>query len=589
MPALLAAAVALVWTSSRRGFLSAAVLQIIGALSALGVVVVGKIALDAMVDAGSPDGPSVGTLLPAIVMLALVTALSTASTTLQTQQQRLLGEHVSQTVWRRLLDVTGRVRLESFESPRFFDQLQRVQNNAASRPLTVATSLLGLIGGAVGIVGLVIAVASIEPLLVPFLVLAGLPALLLSRRASRSEYMFSLTESPRFRMRHYLREALTGREAAKEIRAFRAQEALGARERDLSEGYLVALTRQVRLRQRYATVSIVLSSLVLGGTLGLLAYFLTEGRVDLGEAGAAAIAIRLLAGRLDLLFSSIGALFESGLFLADLDDFLGLAASAGAATEHEPAAHDSEVVLDDVSFAYPESPDKALDGVSLRIGRGEIVALVGENGSGKTTLAKILAGLYRPTGGRVLWDGRDVTDQDAREVARPVAVIFQDFVRYQLTARENIGLGDPDHMGDLDAAQAAARQARADGFLSRLPLGYDTVLSKQYEDGQDLSVGQWQRVALARAFRRNAPVVILDEPSAALDPRAEQALFEDIRSLVDNRSVLLISHRYSSVRNADRIYVLQDGHIVESGAHDELMRRAGLYSELFSLQARAYQ
>jgi len=247
-----------------------------------------------------------------------------------------------------------------------------------------------------------------------------------------------------------------------------------------------------------------------------------------------------------------------------------------------------EIALSEVSYTYPGSTEPAVDHVDLRIGAGEVVSLVGENGSGKTTLAKLIAGLYRPTEGTIYWDGIDTSGLEPADVRRSVASIFQDFVRYQLSALENIGLGEPDRVEDETAARAAAEQAGAAGFLEALPQGYQTILSREYADGRDLSVGQWQRVALARAFRRDAPLVILDEPTAALDPRAEHALFADVRRLLQGRSALLISHRFSSVRTADRIYVLEAGAVVESGSHDELMALSGLYSELFQLQARAY-
>jgi ATP-binding cassette subfamily B protein len=226
--------------------------------------------------------------------------------------------------------------------------------------------------------------------------------------------------------------------------------------------------------------------------------------------------------------------------------------------------------------------------VSLEIGAGEVVALVGENGSGKTTLAKIIAGLYRPQAGRVLWDGVDVAAVDADELRRAVAVVFQDFERYLLPARENVGLGRHERIDDLPAIVAAARRADADEFLGRLPEGYETMLGREFAGGYDLSIGQWQRIALARAFFRDAPFVILDEPTAALDARAESRLFDGIRDLLEGRSVLLISHRFSSVRSADRIYVLDEGRVLEHGSHDDLMAAAGRYAELFPLQAAAY-
>jgi ATP-binding cassette subfamily B protein len=226
--------------------------------------------------------------------------------------------------------------------------------------------------------------------------------------------------------------------------------------------------------------------------------------------------------------------------------------------------------------------------VSLTVRAGEVVALVGENGSGKTTLAKLLAGLYQPETGQVRWDGVDIATVDPEQLRRSIAVIFQDFVRFHLTARDNVAFGRVEAADDEPGIRAAARQAGAEEFLAALPKGYDTLLGPQFEGGTDLSVGQWQRVALARAFFREAPFVVLDEPTAALDSRAEHELFERIRTLLAGRTVLLISHRFSSVRTADRIYVLEAGRVVETGTHEELMRSRGLYAELFSLQAAAY-
>ncbi|HEV2918816.1 MAG TPA: ATP-binding cassette domain-containing protein, partial [Actinomycetota bacterium] len=276
----------------------------------------------------------------------------------------------------------------------------------------------------------------------------------------------------------------------------------------------------------------------------------------------------------------------SSLFIKDFTSFVAMAPAVEARRPRGPAPQGfRRLRVEDVSFTYPSGASPAVAGVSMEIGAGEIVALVGENGSGKTTLAKLLCRLYLPHEGRVLWDTTDTATVDPAELRRSVAVIFQDFLHYSLPAAENIGMGRHQRIGDTAAIRGAAIHAGADGFLAELPKGYETVLGPEFEGGKELSIGQWQRVALARAFFRDAPFIILDEPTAALDARAEHELFESIRTLCRGRSVLLISHRFSSVRSADRIYVLDGGRVAESGSHDELMGVGGRLVELFCVRA----
>jgi ATP-binding cassette subfamily B protein len=587
LPRVTRSALRLVWQASRSGFLSAAFFQILGAVMATALVLASKLGVDALL-AAQRGTASTATMVPAILLIAVVTAVSAASAALQSQQQRLLGEHVSCAAWDRMLDVTGRVNLEFFESPRFFEQLKRVEYNSIVRPVTVTTAVFGLLGGLLGAVGLFVALLTIEPLLVPLLLVAGVPALLLTRRAAKTEFDFAVRYTPTMRVRDYLRTVLTGREAAKEVRAFGAERALRERHNVASRRMLQGVRGQVRRRQRYAVTITGCSAIVLAATLSLVVYFITTHRLTIAGAGAAVVAVRLLSSRLDQLVSSIGTLFESSVFLEDLERFLSLSVKTDSIGTGTAAPHRREIMLSGVSYTYPGSDQPAVNEVNLQIGAGEVIALVGENGSGKTTLAKLIAGLYAPTGGSIRWDGVDTRELEPADIRRSVAVIFQDFVRYQLSALENIGLGEPDEVEDEAGARRAAVQAGAAGFLDTLPLGYQTILSREYANGRDLSVGQWQRVALARAFRRDAPLVVLDEPTAALDPRAEHALFADVRQLLRGRSALLISHRFSSVRSADRIYVMESGRIVESGCHNDLMASEGLYSELFQLQARAY-
>ncbi|MGH9124013.1 MAG: ABC transporter ATP-binding protein, partial [Acidimicrobiales bacterium] len=385
--------------------------------------------------------------------------------------------------------------------------------------------------------------------------------------------------------RTYLERILTSKDEAKEVRLFALGRHLRGRYDRLYDRRIAALRQVIAERLRRSLVANSAATVaVLVGVVALLQLTLS-GHLSAANAAIGAVAVQQLGTQLRGLNGSAASLQESSLFLEDLLTFLNLNPRVPVqhpAPQAIPPAF-SHLRLEHVSFRYPGTTVQVLDDVTIDVGTGEIVALVGKNGAGKTTLAKIMCGLYQPTAGEIIWDGAP-----PGEVAPKLTAIFQDFARFELAARDNIGLGDPDRLDDLDGIRQAAGAAGIDAVLAALPAGYETRLSRSYEGGVDLSIGQWQRVALARALFRDAPFLVLDEPTAALDAQSEYELFAAIRSLQQGRSVLLISHRFSSVRSADRIYVLEHGRVTEQGTHRQLMALGGHYAGLYTIQASAY-
>jgi ATP-binding cassette subfamily B protein len=322
----------------------------------------------------------------------------------------------------------------------------------------------------------------------------------------------------------------------------------------------------------------------------VLAWLLDTGRTSASDAAVAGGALMLLNQRFGSTVGAFGQLYECSLFLRDVRAFFDFSHSVRPGTlGAKPAEPLVEIVAEDLHFSYPSSESEVIRGVSVRIGRDEVVALVGANGSGKTTLAKLLAQLYRPDQGEVRWNGEPTDELDRSQLALQIAPLFQDFEQYLFTAGDNVGLGRVESIDDRTSIESAAERAGAASFIRSLPAGFDSLLGPEFYGGSDLSIGQWQRIALARAFMRDASLVILDEPTAALDPEAEAALFERLRELCAGRGVLVISHRFSTVTSADRIYVLDGGRVIEAGTHHELMALGGTYHRLFNLQASQYR
>lgn len=577
----------LVWSASPRLTSWLLALTLAGAGLPLAVAWVGKRIIDAVV-AHDRDAA----LRFVLVELAIVAFQSLVQRALGLVRG-LLGSKLSVHVNALILRKAITLDLARFEDPEFYDRLTRARREASSRPISVVNETFQLLQNSLTLVGYVALLVAWSPWAVALLVVAALPATLAEMRYSAKAFRLRNWRAPEARRLLYLETVMATDAYVKEVQAF----GLGPMLLDRYETIGHAVYREdAKLATQRARTAYVLSLLATGSfyaCYAALAIAAALGRLTLGNLTLYVLAFRQGQQSFQALLTAIGGMFEDNLYMTNLFAYLAVephSRTAMARADGAVAVGERGIRLDDVGFRYPGQERWAVRHVSLVIRPGESLALVGQNGSGKTTLIKLLTGLYEPTEGRILLDGRDLRSFERSELNRRMGVIFQDYNRYQMPLAENVGVGSVDHMSERDRVERAIERGGADDIVASLPHGIDTPLGKQFRlEGVELSGGQWQRVALARAFmREEADVLVLDEPTAALDAEAEQAVFERFRALAAGRTTILVSHRFPTVRSADHIVVLADGSLVEEGTHAELVAANGRYAHLFHLQAKGY-
>jgi len=589
LPGLLAKASRLAWATSRRTT-AAVVLFQLGAGVAAGVGLVNVVGvLDGLLQAG-PTPERIRAAVPSLLVMVGAGALRTVLASAATAAQGRLSPQVMQAAELRLLALTTRVDLATFDDAGWRDRMQRARDRGIDAAQRIVDHAIELGTNVISLAAAAGVLAVLHPVLLPLLVLAVVPNFWAAVRSARLGYRAQLRLIAVFRRKWMLSDLLAARDQAAELRAFTLQRYLLDEVRRLLDATTREQMRVSAAQVRTNLLGHALGALATGAAYAALIVLLLTGRMDIAVGGAAAYAISVGINALTQVAFSVNHLYEQGLYFGDYESFCALAVQrAEPLTGASAPPSFATLRLSGVTFTYPGAARPAVSNVSLTVRRGQIIALVGENGSGKSTLAKLLAALYRPDAGAIAWDGTDLCTYDPDSVRDRVAVVMQDPTKWPLSAAANITTGRHERPATQDEIEAAAARGDAHEFIVELPKGYRTLLSREFTDGAELSGGQWQRLAIARAFFRDAPLLICDEPTANLDARAEHTVYRRLRELAAGRTVVLITHRMASVREADRIYVLDHGVVVEEGTHDELTALDGVYAGLYALQASAYQ
>lgn len=587
-------AVELVWSTSRLLTVILGLLTIIAGVLPAGVAYVGALIVDSVVAAANAYQTTGETLTGPVFQwvgleAGLVAAVAAAQRGISICQS-LLRAQLGQRVNVMILDKALTLELKQFEDSEFYDKLTRARREASSRPLSLVMRTFGLGQNAISLASFGTLLIQFSPWALLLLVIAGMPAFIAEAKFSGDAFRLFRWRSPETRMQMYLETVLTREDHAKEVKLFGLGPTILERYRSIFIR-LYQKDRDLTLRRDgWGFVLGLIGTLTLYFAYGWTAFSTVVGLITLGQMTMYLMLFRQGQSAVSAILSAISGMYEDNLYLSTLYEYLETPVKPSQGHLLVGPEPGDGIRFENVSFYYPDTEEPALVDISLHIRPGESLALVGENGAGKTTMIKLLTRLYEPHSGRILLDGGDLLDWDELALHRRVGVIFQDFTRYQLTAGENVGAGDVRHFEDEQQWREASDKGMASPFIDELPDGFQTQLGKWFMQGRELSGGQWQKIALARAFMRSeADILVLDEPTAAMDAAAEATIFEHFRKLTQQRIAILISHRFSTVRMADQIVVIEHGRIIERGDHQQLMEQNGHYAHLFSLQARGYQ
>jgi ATP-binding cassette, subfamily B, bacterial len=582
-------ALELVWSTNRALTVALALLTLIAGVLPAGVAYVGSLIVDAVVAAMRAGGVAVRVVELVALEGALVVTIAAAQRGLSLCQS-LLRAQLGQRVNVMILEKALTLELQHFEDSEFYDKLTRARREASTRPLSLVTRTFGLVQNGISLVSYGVLLARFSPWAVAVLLAAGLPAFVAEAKFSGDAFRLFRWRSPETRMQIYLETVIAREDHAKEVMLYGLGARLLERYRDI---FRRLYTEDRALTVRRDVWGFALGSIATAALYGAYAWIvITTVRrlITLGQMTMYVALFRQGQAAVSAMLAAVGGMYEDNLYLSTLYEYLETHVPRASGTTVRGPHPEDGVRFEDVSFSYPGAEAPALEHITAHLTPGTSLALVGENGSGKTTLIKLLTRLYAPTSGRILLDGRDLADWDEVALRERIGVIFQDFVHYQMLVGENVGAGDERYFEDEERWRLAAVKGRASEFIDSLPAGYHTQLGKWFHDGRELSGGQWQKIALSRAFMRaRADILVLDEPTAAMDAQAEAEVFEHFRQLARDRITILISHRFSTVRMADQIVVLNRGRIVERGTHAELMSLNGRYAQLFTLQARGYR